>query len=832
MLAFNAAAGIVAGVLLYQVGKDHEYLPPLFFAVSQALLWLYLGVSVLTCLRYRSGEFGPRTVACDILTTLAVLLWIGVATGGVASPVALLAGAKVAISGLMFGAATGAVAAGFASMFLGSFAAMNRLVGARAEELVALHGEFFWAYCLAYGVTVTAFVWAALHLATNAAESRVEAQRARRAVERERQALATTHALLRVSNAFSQLAEPRELLETALEVGRELLHADFGTALLWNEETRAYREVAASGLGAGKDELRGEVSGEHAKDLEWARSLGHCVIAGARIGFESQAGADTSVLLVPLKVENHFHGVLQFVRSRERPFTQYEIRLADGLGTQLALALERARLVEQSYRLLRAVESTGEGVLILDHRGRIQFANRAFLQVFGYDWEAVRGRVATDFAQPPALGWSALNESIVSRRHWRGEIEVRDGNGTLVPVRLHANSIVDPQGNIEGVVAIVEDVRAEKEIQEQLTRANRLAAAGELAAGLAHELNNALAAILSQTSMALSAATPDPALFKRTLDRIEGQARRMAGLVSAVLGFARPKPPQLQRVRLSELAQATVELFAPECLRRGVEMRVEDQSHGLKVEADPAQVQQVLMNLLTNALHALRKEPGGNITVRVIRAGDFGAIEVEDNGTGIPAELLPRIFDPFFTTKKAGTGLGLSVSYAIAREHRGNLTVHSQLGSGSTFRLELPVAQPASAAVRVVASSPTPVRHALVVDDDDLVATGLASMLEREGLQVERAASGQEAIDRCASRYWDAVFLDLRLPDISGLDVYRWLAEHRPDVARGVVFVSGGLWRGSGWRARLPDQPVLAKPCSAEELRAVLSTVRQLRDAA
>jgi CheY-like chemotaxis protein len=211
-------------------------------------------------------------------------------------------------------------------------------------------------------------------------------------------------------------------------------------------------------------------------------------------------------------------------------------------------------------------------------------------------------------------------------------------------------------------------------------------------------------------------------------------------------------------------------------------------------------------------------EPHGGVLIVSMQAdGSAVFVEVQDHGTGIPPEMLPRIFDPFFSTKAEGTGLGLSVSYAIVRAHGGDLTVHSAPNEGTTFTLRLPVAD----------VDATSVRSVLLIDDDPAVAESLIAMLQREGLTVRSAATGSEGLAILARESFDAIFLDVRLPDISGQKVYARLAAEQPAMARRVVFVTGGLWRlGSrGLRESLPAQPTLSKPCTAAQIREVLRLI-------
>jgi CheY-like chemotaxis protein len=276
-------------------------------------------------------------------------------------------------------------------------------------------------------------------------------------------------------------------------------------------------------------------------------------------------------------------------------------------------------------------------------------------------------------------------------------------------------------------------------------------------------------------------------------------------------------------VELVAVTRETVELVKHDLQQVALETRYDpDLPPAL---ADRQQVQQVLLNLLTNALQAMSGKPRMRLSVTVTSLDDRLAVRVADSGPGIPAEVLPRIFDPFFSTKASGTGLGLSVSYAIARAHGGELSVSSTPGHGTTFTLVLPIAQ---------VHAHVPILPALIVDDDPDVAQALTDMLAKEGFTVERAATGQEALARLATEMWEIVFLDVRLPDLSGPEIYARLSQSRPDLAERVVFVTGGVWRSdSRLRDQLPARPVLAKPCTQPQLRAVLREVRsRLRQAA
>jgi PAS domain S-box-containing protein len=551
------------------------------------------------------------------------------------------------------------------------------------------------------------------------------------------------------------------------------------------------------------------------------RRLGHCAVVPVTESLQVAPTDVPAVLIAPLSSGAHFFGVMEFARrSVTRSFTQRDMTIADGIARQTAVAIERARLVEDSRRLVRAVESTEEAVLITDAKRRIIFANLAFMRTLGYRREEIIGRDALELAGSFDQPLEAFQETLL-RRSWRGETTVQRKDGVVIPITLNASLIRDTDGRMQGAVAILEDISEQKRFQEQMQRADRLAAVGETAAGIAHEINNALAVIFGQTA---SADERGESELRGALGQVDAQARRIADIVQGVLGFARPRAPRSGPVDLTALAQKTLELIRHDLQRQQVRLDTVFVPDLPPAQADPQQLQQVLLNLFGNAVQAMAGQVDAWLRVEVGLEGPHLALRVSDGGPGIPADVLPRIFDPFFSTKVEGSGLGLSVSYAIARAHGGDLLVESERGRSTTFTLLLPVAKSAETAV-----APAPER-ALLVDDDPDVAEAVTAMLVKEGLRVERAATGAEGMERLESGDWDAVFLDVRLPDLPGPEIYRRLAEARPQLARRVVFVTGGVWRSeSRLRQELPPQPILAKPCTQDEVRAVLQRLRTQR---
>ena len=630
---------------------------------------------------------------------------------------------------------------------------------------------------------------------------------------------AVANALLTVSEVVSRLTRLDEILETVVEIAPRSVEVDYCGIALWAEDTGTYTGAVASGGTTIDERFAGlQLAPEDVPDFEWVRRLGHCAVVPAPDNLHGAPLDMRAVLIAPLVSGDRFYGVMEFARrNARRAFTQFDMAIADGIARQTAVALERARLVEHGRRLVRAVESTEEAVLITDASRRVTFANRAAVRMLGFQREEILGCDAAEFARDEAA-WIADLEQTPERRSWRGEAVVRRRDGTTVPVLLNASLIRDDDGRLQGAVANLTNISAEKSLQEHMQRADRLAAVGQMAAGITHEINNALVVIFGQTG---SRATQTESELRRALAQVEAQGRRIADIVQGVLGLARPRPLQTEPIDLAVIARKTLDLVQHDLVSQAVRVETALDTNVPQVDADPQQVQQVLLNLFGNALQAMAGCDRRCLRGEMLAVDDGLALRVSDSGSGIASEVVSRVFDPFFSTKSEGSGLGLSVSYAIARAHGGDLQVTSEVGRGTTFTLLLPLAAASVSGV---------VERVLVVDDDPDVAEALMAMLITEGVKVSCAATGEEALATLRADSWDAVFLDVRLPDRSGPEVYTELVRTRPELAQRVVFVTGGLWRReSRLREELPAQPTLAKPCTQDQVHEVLQRLRSSR---
>jgi two-component system NtrC family sensor kinase len=360
-------------------------------------------------------------------------------------------------------------------------------------------------------------------------------------------------------------------------------------------------------------------------------------------------------------------------------------------------------------------------------------------------------------------------------------------------------------------------------------QADKLKALGTLLSGMAHELNNPLSTIqLSVQLMKRQHSLPDA--LRRRLDAMEAECDRASRIIRDLLVFARRKPPERRLTDLNEVLRASLALQAPDFDLSKIRVASE-LSATPPILADAHQLQQVLLNLLSNATHAMKAHAGrGLLTVRSMRQGSEVVIQVEDDGPGIPAEHLGRVFDPFFTTKGAGegTGLGLSLSIGIIEAHGGRMAADNIPGRGARFTLRLPIGEGTETTVAPPAAVASGTRRAsvLVVDDEDRLRSILTEVLTTLGHSVEEAATGTQAMEKLGTGRYDLVMLDLRLPDVDGYAVWQWLLDRDPALTSRVVFMTGDTMsvetqeflQGSG-------RPVLTKPLSIDRVRAIVDEV-------
>ncbi len=366
------------------------------------------------------------------------------------------------------------------------------------------------------------------------------------------------------------------------------------------------------------------------------------------------------------------------------------------------------------------------------------------------------------------------------------------------------------------VEAVIRDVSERKKRDDQardgryqMLQAEKMAALGQTISGVAHELNNPLATILSWSERLAERNVDDKT--RQGLEVILGEAERAARIVRNLLTFARKRQTTRAMVDLNQVVRETLALRAYEQTVSNIQV-VEALSTGLpEVFVDGHQIKQVLLNLIINAEQACLGANGrGTIVVRTMHDQDRGSavLEVNDDGPGIPEDRQNKVFDPFFTTKEvgSGTGLGLTVAYAIAREHGGRIWLESKpVGkdtggkTGTSFFVELPISgqhlnpPAARAAQQPISLEAFKGLRVLVVEDEPALAQAVAEALVDAGFVVDRASDGEEGLTRLTEANYDLIVCDLKMPRIDGMQFYRAMAAATPALARRVIFVTGDV---------------------------------------
>jgi two-component system cell cycle sensor histidine kinase/response regulator CckA len=508
---------------------------------------------------------------------------------------------------------------------------------------------------------------------------------------------------------------------------------------------------------------------------------------------------------------------------------------------------ERKQAEEALVRLATAVEQAAESIVITDTDGTIQYVNPAFERTTGYTRDETIGqnsRLLKSGKQDSAL-YDDLWETIKRGDVWTGHFTNRKKNGSLYEEEATISPVRDASGNVVNFVAVKRDVTKEVGLENQLMQAQKMEAVGQLAGGVAHDFNNLLTAVIGYSQLALNRlAEGDP--LRADIREIEKAGQRAAELTGQLLAFSRKQVFQPKNLALNALV-TDLQKMLRRLIGEDIDLvAVLDLELGT-VKADPGQLQQVIMNLIVNARDAMPQ--GGKLTIETANVdlgGDYAAQHIEvipgaycmlaisDNGCGMDEETRSHIFEPFFTTKGLGrgTGLGLSTVYGIVKQSGGHISVYSEPGHGTTFKIYLP---------RVVElaededlqQTPQSLPHGdetlLLVEDEAAVRELAARVLRDHGYTVLEASDPSRALRAIAEHSPDEVQLlvtDVVMPHMSGRDLAEHLAPLRPDMR--VLYVSGYTDRAIVHHGVLDDDtPFLQKPFTAE---ALVRKVREVLD--
>ncbi|HEV8123450.1 MAG TPA: ATP-binding protein [Gemmatimonadales bacterium] len=528
-----------------------------------------------------------------------------------------------------------------------------------------------------------------------------------------------------------------------------------------------------------------------------------------------------SAAAIPLRAHGVTMGALLVADRKFGGFTAEDFQLFSTVATHAAVVVANSRFFEMIRLGKEEWETTfnalAEGIAVVAPDGTISRANLALGTLLGVSTTSLVGRPFAD----TAVGTPEPARLLVqeARDGTRSQPLITRAESLGKVMRLTAAPLGGP-GDGASVVILIEDVTEQRKLEAQLIQNEKLAAVGQLVSGVAHELNNPLTSIAGLSEFLVEHSRPN-AREREHLQIIHEQAERAGRIVRDLLTFARKGGHEKTRVDFNDLVTRTAALLNYDIKLRGIDLALVLDPAQPSVLGDRYELQQVVLNLLTNAVQAVAgTESGPERIVRAITGAADGSVTftVQDSGVGIPPDLLPQLFTPFFTTKEPGrgTGLGLSISYGIIEAHGGRLDYNTSPQGGAEFVITLPAFE------RTMESElPRPgVRTILLVDDDITVHRVVSALFASEGFQVDTARTGEQAFKLTGTLEYDLI-----------------IAESRSVVEPGLLFVRALLSLQPGYKDRLiiatditplPTRegiPTLTKPFNLRELKAIASSI-------
>jgi PAS domain S-box-containing protein len=521
--------------------------------------------------------------------------------------------------------------------------------------------------------------------------------------------------------------------------------------------------------------------------------------------------------------------------ARARPVAHVvSLRSLDSIDLR-ATSLQRELRVAR-HTLQSLLDSCPVTILIVDPDKRMTTWNRAGEQMFGWTASELIGRRYPLVSNADFPAFEKLFNRVMSGEGFTGVEATRlHKDGSTIPVRMHTAPMRDPDGRVTGAMALLEDLRETRKLEEQVRHSQKMEAIGRLAGGVAHDFNNLLAVMLGMTEL-LGMDRELGSESREHVAEIRSCAESGRQITAQLLAFGRREVVQPRLEDLHLTLRSDLQLLR-RLIGDAVEIDIDLAPGPAWVRIDPAQFDQILLNLAVNARDAMPEGGRLRVTTRRLREPDeldepdLLELEIADSGTGIAPEVLPHVFEPFYTTKPQGqgTGLGLATVYGIVRAAGGSIEVESEPGHGARFRISFPLVDqdvPEPTLQRSRSSIPRGHERLLLVDDEPSVRRSTGKLLASLGYAVETAGGGEEALALLGRTRVDLVLSDLAMPQMSGTELAARIRERHPELP--IVFMSGNL-DSEQLRSEISEGHAvfLQKPVT---LAALASCVRQVLD--